>query len=100
MLYYEKLDDKENILVEIWSGGPITSEDAAWLCLISKSHASNILRHLWVDNYVKRKKVKLVSGGLKYEYKITKKGSDLAEAIYMVSRFGYISCQMNLARRV
>ena len=81
MLYYEKLDDKENILVEIWSGGPITSEDAAWMCQISISHASNILRHLWVDNYVKRNKVKMDSGGLKYEYKITEKGSDLAEEL-------------------
>ena len=82
MFYYNKLDDKENILVEIWCGGPLTSDDAAWLCQISISHASNILRHLWVDNYVKRKKVKIERGGLKYEYKITEKGSDLAEKLF------------------
>jgi len=82
MIYYEKLNDKENILVEIWGGGPLTSEDAAWLCLISTSYASNILRHLWVDNYVKRKKVKLERGGFRYEYKITEKGSDLAEELF------------------
>jgi len=82
MLYYEKLDDQENILVEIWDGGPLSSEDAARLCQISISYASNILRHLWVDNYVKRNKVKMDSGGLKYEYKISEKGSDLAEKLF------------------
>ena len=72
---YSELNNLENLLLEIQTGGSATSEDIAVLLNITVSTASNLLRLAHTHGYLIRKNVNPHEkcGGPKYQYSITSK---------------------------
>jgi len=48
---------------------------------VSQVYASNLLKKLWGEELLSRKKINLTKGGFRYQYKITSKG------IYQIKDF-------------
>jgi len=77
MYYYEKLSNGDNLLMEIYRGGALGSEDAAALLRVDFSTASNVLRNLYGKRLVTRKNVNKHQkhGGPKYSYDLAYDGT-------------------------
>ena len=73
---YSQLVNLDNILIEIDSGGAVTSEDIMVLLGISMASAANLLASGRGRGYLSRRNINKGSkfGGPKFEYKLTARG--------------------------
>ena len=75
MQWYNNLSIERNILILAYEEQIITSETVQDLLTnVSQDYASNLLKKLWGDELLSRKKINLIKGGFQYQYKITSKG--------------------------
>jgi predicted transcriptional regulator len=66
---------EKNILLLVYEEQIVTSETVQDLLTnVSLAYASNLLKKLWGDELLSRKKINLTHGGFQYQYKITSKG--------------------------
>ena len=82
MKWYNNLSIEKNILILGYEEQVITSDTVQYLLTnVSLAYASNLLKKLWGDELLSRKKINLKKGGFQYQYKITSKG------IYQIKDF-------------
>ena len=75
MQWYDNLSIEKNILILAYEEQIIISETVQDLLInVSHAYASNLLKKLWGDELLSRKKINLTKGGFQYQYKITSKG--------------------------
>jgi len=75
MKWYENLSIEKNILILAYEEQVVTSETVQDLLTnVSHAYASNLLKKLWGDELLSRKKINLTEGGFRYQYKTTSKG--------------------------
>lgn len=73
---YSQLSNPQNILIELDNGGDIDTETVMALLNLAESTASNLLRRLYGQGYLKRKNVNKhqKAGGCKFTYDLTSQG--------------------------
>jgi len=73
---YPELNSLENVLMEVYTGGSILSEDVAILLNVSQSTGSNILRKCLTRGFLNRKNINKHQkfGQHKYEYNLNPTG--------------------------
>ena len=81
MVEYNELNDKEKVLMEA-EKGVLTSNDVSLLLDIELSFASNLLRELWGQRILTRKKTSKKGGGVKYVYELSRKGQDIVDILH------------------
>lgn len=75
MQWYDNLSIEKNILILVYEEQVVTSETVQDMLInVSQAYASNLLKKLWGDELLTRKKINLTKGGFQYQYKITSKG--------------------------
>jgi len=77
--YYNKRSE-ENVLIQGERRDLTVGDVQIILNNCSKSYASNILRSLWFQGFMKRKRIRQ-RGGIKYRYILTRKGEERIRCI-------------------